>query len=912
MSSFEFLGYQSAETTVSALNNPGTIASRTKTYFTTEPYAGGNGQYIRQPDVCFNLDPRRGKVFKNEILKPDGSRILAKNESQYSVEPGYVDGEPYNGGLNCRLRPSVEKLPAVVLAKQTDNFQLAEGEIHTRVEYGPYDNYGNLLQTTDFGDVNKNNDEITTQFGYYPNAQTWILNRPAYTNVYEGAAVAGEPKLTTINYYDGTEDSAPDANGVPGGFRTPPVKGNLTMVKTGKKNEIWVDNKSGYDEYGNVVSQTDPKGNTSTTVYDPTYHLYPLMVKNPLGWETRMEYDYILGAPTKITDPNGVQTLAEYDSLGRRIKVAKQPDNLSSPTFIFSYQDSIPAITKTQAKIDNTNYTIAWQIINGLGQNLQSRSRAEIEGEVKDILTTSQYDSLGRKIIESQPYRLPPAAEAMPAFTLTGWNDAPKNRTAFDDLGRTVNVQDALGRTTTSSYNGLTTTITDPAGHQATTISDIRNNTLSVKDPANNLTTFEYDILNRLIKTTAPNSVVTTINYDTLGRKTEMTDPDLGKWTYQYDTNNNLISQTDAKNQTLRLEYDNLNRITKKIYPDNKEIVFEYDQGGFAKGQRTKMRDLTGFSEYKYDQRGQVIEEKKKIENEEAITRYSYNNAGALVSTTYPDGEAVTNTYNPLGQLKSIAGLNPYLTNIQYSILGATTKAEFGNQTQTGFQYDLTGRLKQIWTKNQTGDLIKWAYTQDQIGNITRIDDLLEPSKTLNYTYDSLDRLKTASGPYSASYNYDVAGNMLSKNEGEETIAMQYNDPAHVHAPKVVNGFTYRYDANGNLIEDEKRLIEWDYDNKPKKITLKDTGLVTEFEYDGNGQRVIKRVLGGQAPTATPKPTATIGLPTPTPTCTLTDQGDWNCDGLINELDLTILLSRWETEGSSLKIQTIRDNWKTN
>jgi hypothetical protein len=34
------------------------------------------------------------------------------------------------------------------------------------------------------------------------------------------------------------------------------------------------------------------------------------------------------------------------------------------------------------------------------------------------------------------------------------------------------------------------------------------------------------------------------------------------------------------------------------------------------------------------------------------------------------------------------------------------------------------------------------------------------------------------------------------KTEGGTTYNMQYTDPAHVHAPKVVNGQTYTYDAN--------------------------------------------------------------------------------------------------------------------
>jgi hypothetical protein len=41
-----------------------------------------------------------------------------------------------------------------------------------------------------------------------------------------------------------------------------------------------------------------------------------------------------------------------------------------------------------------------------------------------------------------------------------------------------------------------------------------------------------------------------------------------------------------------------------------------------------------------------------------------------------------------------------------------------------------------------------------------------------------------------------------------ETVNMQYSDPQHLHAPKIVNGVTYEYDENGNLISDGERTIE--------------------------------------------------------------------------------------------------------
>ena len=85
-----------------------------------------------------------------------------------------------------------------------------------------------------------------------------------------------------------------------------------------------------------------------------------------------------------------------------------------------------------------------------------------------------------------------------------------------------------------------------------------------------------------------------------------------------------------------------------------------------------------------------------------------------------------------------------------------------------------------------------------------------------------------------------------------ETVNMEYTDPDHLHAPKEVSvcssaidcaPVTYEYDANGNLVSDGEREIEWNQDNKPIRITREVDGetQVVEFFYDASGRRILKR-----------------------------------------------------------------------
>jgi hypothetical protein len=98
------------------------------------------------------------------------------------------------------------------------------------------------------------------------------------------------------------------------------------------------------------------------------------------------------------------------------------------------------------------------------------------------------------------------------------------------------------------------------------------------------------------------------------------------------------------------------------------------------------------------------------------------------------------------------------------------------------------------------------------------------------FTYDGINRLIGASNAYTAEYQYDEIGNILRKNEGPDTRTLQYDfqgplaskptNKGPVHAPSKVNNVPYQYDTNGNLIKDELREIEYDFENRPVSIRM--------------------------------------------------------------------------------------------
>jgi len=74
--------------------------------------------------------------------------------------------------------------------------------------------------------------------------------------------------------------------------------------------------------------------------------------------------------------------------------------------------------------------------------------------------------------------------------------------------------------------------------------------------------------------------------------------------------------------------------------------------------------------------------------------------------------------------------------------------------------------------------------------------------RTIAYTYDPLDRLVSATGAVSESYEYDAIGNLTSKGG----VSYGYQDGAHVHAVTHLGGVErFAYDINGNMTERTER-----------------------------------------------------------------------------------------------------------
>jgi len=698
--------------------------------------------------------------------------------------------------------------------------------------YGYESTYGNLVSQTVSGSIPHS---LTTHYEYYNNTSggNYIVGLPSRVWMDNGINTLSE----TINVFDG--------NGI--------LAKTRTLMSSGQYSQATF----GYDVYGNITSLTTYSGysdgvndpvtgaRTATTIYDSTYHTYPISITTPptdllpSGLTTTLTYNYSLGLPVSETGPNGAATKveAEYDSFGRLVKLIRPGDDSASPTLSIVYSTGSPFTTTLTQKIQNGQFYTVTRAYDGLGRPASTSAGGTTT--LYDYDTVSYGGHLYRQDKVSTPF-----ASGESYFWAT---------TMYDGLGRPLLSTSPDGTTASFAYNGFETTVTDGNGNVTKTTTDILGLTRFVDAPTGPDIVFDYDDLGNL-KTATRGGVTTFINYDLGGRKTSMSDPDMGNWSYEYDALGNLKLQTDARGCVTNLNYDNLNRLKQKTYsncPSTPTVTYGYDSGTYGKGFRTSMSDGSGSSSWDYDERGRLKNESKTIGGGSPfITEWTYNSADLPKTMKYPDNEIVTYNYDNRMLLISVLGNSAYVSDTDYDSAGRMTSRLLGNGlTQTYGYYDWNEKVNNIGQGGRletltTGSLQNLSYVYDAVGNVKQITNSVA-SETNTYEYDSINRLTnwTLNGQ-TKTYSYDDAGNLSSK----EGMTLNYNDANHVHAVSDAGSNSYSYDANGNqtirVIGNDTFNLSYDTENRLVEVKKNNTTIAL-FTYDGDGRRV-KSVADGE------------------------------------------------------------------
>ena len=621
---------------------------------------------------------------------------------------------------------------------------------------------------------------------------------------------------------------------------------------------------------GLVLSATDANGQTTTISYvDPESGIGDPLLR-----------------PRKVTAPNGQQTITGYgagtDVTSRWVKVSTQ--------------------------IDGTNWSQAQSFYDGIGRTYKTQ-KTDSNG---DIFSETVYDDMGRVEKSTNPYRSGETVQ----WTTPTYDDLGRIISVVSPDGSSVSTVYGLS---TSGIIGATKVITDQAGRKRKGITDALGNMVRViEDPESSVlvTDYVFDSLGNLRKTTQGEQN-RYFMYDSLGRVmyakqveqdtnssfsgAGFADPITGNnlWSvkYTYDDNGNIATTTDARNLSINANYDRLNRLTIRNYSDpaTPDVNFYYDGMGLgtipanSKGKTTKVASSVSENRYtSFDTMGRLLTSEQRTTAEQIAGtqnpyafNYVYNLSGALMEETYPSGRVVKNTLDADGQLSHVEskkdanhGFSTYADAFTYNSVGAVTKMRLGNGLWETAVYD-SKRLQVtqigLGTTDGTQDLFKLEFSyassptsidnngsmREQKITVPTVGNNMGFTATQTYTYDSLNRIKSATENVSASqtwkqtFNYDIYGNRTFDTTNNNTTTITVGCSSAICNPSARtadNRFSssdgYQYDAEGSVTQDATgQRFGYDSENRPQEFFSAGNAGSTPnatYSYDGEGKRVTK------------------------------------------------------------------------
>jgi RHS repeat-associated protein len=591
----------------------------------------------------------------------------------------------------------------------------------------------------------------------YPNGAS-IFDRPSSVKVYGNGTLAAETDYS----YDGSPAASPcngctltqhDETNYGPGFTAP--RGNATAV-TRKCFPSCTDSTATYtfDETGQVLTQTDPCGNTTCSDMTGTSHTttfshadsydsppssntnaYLTKITNPLGQFSSFKYAYSDGQLIQSTDPNGQTTHYTYttpltgcsspDGL-RRLGQVNYPDG-GETTYCYNDTPPQPTVTSNRMITSPNQFVTSVATMDGMGHVIKTVVGPDPVDCPNGNRTDTTYDGLGRVYTISNPY----CSTIDPTNGLTTY--------AYDALGRTTSVTHPDGAAILTSYTGRATQVQDEGNgtQRVTRISQV--------DGLGRLT-YLCEVAAGPFVGSGGTSSSSLIGQNGAPATCGLDFPGTGfLTTYQYDALDNLFQVNQGTMAPRKFNYDSLSRLKSSANPESNTSVLP--------------SVTTVPTSYSYDANGNLSSKTAPAPNQNGTltvtTNYTYDALNRMTAKSYSGGTTTAATFlydSPTGQY-NISSTNPVGRLVQ-----ATSGCSF-----TLNSYDAMGRVTfQVQQTPITCDTgygyYRQSYNYDLLGDLKSFTNGM--FQTFTYGYNGVARLSSVT----SSVTTDAGGNPLPTN----------------------------------------------------------------------------------------------------------------------------------------------------
>ncbi len=637
--------------------------------------------------------------------------------------------------------------------------------------------------------------------------------------------------------------------------------------------EIFDQDKNGhqitflYNSSGNISSLTDTQNRTTTFGYNSGGLLN--QITDVLGRTVQPGYQN--GMLTSIVDLNGKTTTLGYT--GTDLTSITDPDTNGTS---ISYQSGTHRVNELTDALSNHTFVAYYApgasqcgIITSLPCTVftDARSNTTIYGysglEVQQVVD-------GNGNLEQRTYT--------PDANVSQYTDPLLDKTVFNfDVGHTNNllsITDGTGATTTFGY-------TNPNPYLPTTLTDAQNNTMTYGYDSNGNLTSATDTTPKGTGSSASYQYNTDVPYGSYlyGTLKQATDGDGNPTTYTYDSYGNLhIVTPPAPLGQETITVDQVSRVTQVIDGNGTTITFSYDPMDRLK--QITYNTATTIIHYGYNDDG----DQTSVIDNTGTTSFNYDQDNRLHIKTLPNGDQITTTYDPVGNLhlytdrggsigydydnanRLLKVEDPPNTSTPtvygYNPANERTSISYPNGTGEVFGYDKAGHVTSAvgGIMNNQGQIttaylnFTYVYTlptspptpTQLLQSVTLLDPIGHTNTfTRNYSYDSMNRLTNAevfnSGNQEVQdwgYSYDKAGNRKTASVLYPSTTTNYNYNGAEELTSTVQGsntVNYYYDGNGNLTSSTDGY-SYSYNAKNQTTAIDAPGGNNSYTYSGPDQ----------------------------------------------------------------------------
>ena len=642
---------------------------------------------------------------------------------------------------------------------------------------------------------------------------------------------------------------------------------NRPIYSAKKSHSTNFETQTTYDPYGNILSETGPRGNLTQYTYDLLGRVksiaYPQIITEEVSLTTpTTAYTYdIFDSPTSITDPNGNITKSSYTPRRTPIEI-KYPDG-TLELFKYDPEGSLHRHCGKDGIIQVFEYDYLGRV-----SHIEYYERG----------ATGKRDGFKRKYYTYNAFHLTSEKDEGGYQTSYSYDGAGRLKSCAKDTQKVEYLYNPQGRVsgvkTWKSQNDFTLQIQeyDPQGN----VTESR-----VEDSQGNIllkSKYTYDLSGKLISEIGyPENEETLLKqyeYDPFGRPIKVIDPFHQTREIQYDDH---YTNSYGQNVLKTLEIDPLGNQHKKIYD-----VF----GNQAKtSKKAPQGTLLSASESFFDSLGNERAQKIQVLSPSLPPRtyiiqktfspasllssatfaskthsYTYNSYGGLSSQTYSGKDLVTYEYNQKAQLQKIHLKDPSSQKaisyeLKFDTRGNQTEVKLRKTFTLSNRFDANNQLILETIQDEWGSYqVKCSF--DGEGRVTAIEF---PDKSLiEYTYQGpfVKRITRLSKEKKELYHYRAVSRDLMGNILEEIL------PGHVGSRRCDYDKGGRktetstdffqdaipqggYDALSRVIRRdislaaEKYTTQYDYDPL-SQLTLEKGPFENHYSYDSIGNRLEK------------------------------------------------------------------------